>query len=152
MAVLSWGKCTIEKVTSQDGTPQLSWTPLDTPKQDSTQLIPKAGNETTATEEGGDIVDVRFDKTTYEFVFDIFVKKKKERPFNDVDGVVAGEFAFRLTPEDEECDGIQIDRAKVRVEESYKSAEGIMLHHVCKCLKPASGNTVKPYKKSPEAA
>ena len=147
MSILSWGKCSITKTTSTNGAPEQSatWSAIDTPKEDTTKLTPTAGAEKPATEEGGDIVDALFGKNTYQFEFDIFVKKGSTRPFTDTDGVVSGEFAFRVAPADATCEGIQIDRAAVRVEESYSTADGILLHHVCKCLKPASGNTVKPY-------
>jgi hypothetical protein len=155
MADLSWGKCKIEHTTSTSGAPaaDANWTELDTPKQDTTKMTPTAGAETTALEEGGDLVDARTAKNTYQFEFDLFVKKGKERPFTDNDGIIAGEFALRVTPEDEECEGIQIDRCTIRVEESYSTADGILLHYVAKCLKPKEGKTVKPYyKKKQDAA
>ena len=147
MAILSWGKCLIEHSTSTDGAPGTNWTAIDTPKEDTTKLTPSAGTEVNATEEGGEIVDSRTGKNTYLFEFDLFVKKGKERPFEDNDGIIAGEHAFRLTPEDEDCEGLQIDRSTVRVEESYSTADGKMLHYVVRCLKPKSGKTVKPYTK-----
>ena len=147
MAILSWGKCLIEHSTSTNGAPGTDWTAIDTPKEDTTKLTPSAGTEVNATEEGGEIVDSRTGKNTYLFEFDLFVKKGKERPFEDNDGIIAGEHAFRLTPEDEDCEGLQIDRATVRVEESYSTADGKMLHYVVRCLKPATGKTVKPYTK-----
>lgn len=143
MSILSWGKCLIEHTTSTDGAPGASWTALDTPKQDTTKLTPTAGTETNANEEGGEIVDSRTGKNTYLFEFTQFVKKGKARPFEDEDGVVAGEHAFRVTPEDADCVGIQIDRATVRVEESYSTADGILLRYVVRCLKPKTGKTVK---------
>ena len=145
MSILSWGKCLIEHSTSTNGAPGTNWTAIDTPKEDTTKLTPSAGTEVNATEEGGEIVDSRTGKNTYLFEFDLFVKKGKERPFEDNDGIIAGEHAFRLTPEDEDCEGLQIDRATVRVEESYSTADGKMLHYVAKCLKPKTGKTVKPY-------
>lgn len=147
--ILSWGKCGIKHATSTDGAPgaEATWTELDTPKKDTTKLTPTAGEEVTAQEEGGEIVDARYGKTTYTLEFDIFVKKGKKRPFEDNDGLIAGEHAFRVVPlEDTECEGIQIDRSVVRCEQNYTTADGIMLHYVAKCLKPATGNTVKPYK------
>lgn len=143
MSILSWGKCLIEHTTSTDGAPGTTWTALDTPKQDTTKLTPTAGTETNANEEGGDIVDSRTSKNTYLFEFTLFVKKGKERPFEDEDGIIAGEHAFRVTPEDAECEGIQIDRSTVRVEESYSTADGILLRYVVRCLKPKTGKTVK---------
>lgn len=147
MSILSWGKCSIQTTTSTSGAPGSDWKDIDTPKEDTTKLTTTAGTEKTATEEGGDIVDVQFGKNSYQFEFDIFVKKGGERPFTSSDGIIAGEHAFRVTPADETTEGLQIDRSVVRVEESYSTADGILLHYVVKCLKPASGNTVKPYTK-----
>ena len=99
---------------------------------------------------GGELVDVRYGKNTYTLEFDMFVKKGTERPFEDNDGLIAGEHAFRITPEDEECEGAQIDRSVVRCDESYSTADGKMLHYVARCLKPKTGKTVKPYTKGSE--
>lgn len=147
MSQLAWGKPTIEYATSTKGTPGDAWTAIDTPKEDTTKLTPTAGTEKTATEEGGELVDSRTGKNTFQFEFDLFVKKGGKRPFEDTDGYIAGEYAFRLTPEDEETEGFQIDRSTVRCEESYASADGKLLHYVVKVLKPASGKSVKPYTK-----
>lgn len=147
--ILSWGKCGVETTTSKDGAAEASWTALDTPKENTTKLTPTAGEEIVAKEEGGEIVDARYGKTTYVLEFDIFVKKGKTRPFEDLDGLIAGEHAFRITPlEDDGCEGILIERAVVRCEESYSTADGKILHYVVKCLKPKTGATVKPYKKA----
>lgn len=151
MSVLSWGKCTIEHAVSENGAPKSdsgSWTAIDTPKEDTTKLTATAGTEKTANEEGGETVDAMFTANSYQFEFDIFVKKGGTRPFTDKDGPVEGEYAFRVTPQDETCEGFQIDRAILRVEDSYATADGILLHHVAKVLKPASGKMVKPYTKS----
>lgn len=148
MSVLSWGKCTLQTATSTNGAPSTTWTDIDTPKEDTTKLTATAGTEKTATEEGGDIVDVLYGKNTYQLEFDLFVKKGGTRPFTGNDGIISGEHAFRVVPADDACEGIQIDRSVVRVEESYSTADGILLHYVAKCLKPAEGNTVKPYTKS----
>lgn len=150
MSVLSWGKPLIEHTTSTGGEPGTGakWDAIPTPKKDTTKLTPTAGTETTAEEEGGEVVDSRTGKNSYQFEFDLFVKKGEKRPFEDEDGLITGEHAFRLTPEDEECEGILIDRCTLRVEESYTSADGKLLHYVAKCLKPKSGKTVKPYVKS----
>ena len=149
MAVLSWGKCGLEHAASTGGEPgaSASWTAIDTPKEDTTKLTTTAGTEVEATEEGGGLVDSRNGANKYQLEFDLFVKKGGTRPFEDTDGKIDGEHAFRLTPEDEACEGFQIDRATVRVEESYSTADGILLHYVVKCLKPKSGKIVKPYTK-----
>ena len=150
MAILSWGKPTIETTTSTNGAPgeSATWKEIDVPKDTTAKLTPTAGTETEALEEGGDLVDSRTSKNKYQFEFDHFVKKGKKRPWADNDGLIAGEHAFRLTPEDEECEGFIIDRCTLRVEESYTTADGIMLHYVAKVLKPNTGKMVKPYFKN----
>lgn len=145
MAILAWGKCKIEFATSEAGAPNGAWTEIDTPKEDTTKITPTAGTEVNATEEGGDVVDSRTGKNSYTFEFDLFVKKGVARPFDDNDGIIAGEFAFRITPEDKSTEGSQIDRCSLRVEESYTTADGKILHYVAKCLKPAVGKIVKEY-------
>ena len=141
--ILSWGKPTIKKAISTLGAPGSVWEVIDTPKEDTTQLNTTAGDNVEAKEEGGDLVDVIYKKNTYALEFDIFVKKGKALPFNDVDGVVAGEYAFQIIPEDDACVGIQIDRSTVRVETSYTSADGILQHVTITPLKPASGTMIK---------
>lgn len=145
MAILSWGKPKIQTAASIGGVPNSSWLDIDTPKENTTKITPTAGNEITALEEGGEVVDSRTGKNSYTFEFDLFVKKGVARPFEDNDGVIAGEYAFRITPEDESNEGAQIDRCSLRVEESYTTADGKILHYVAKCLKPAAGKIVKPY-------
>ena len=147
MAILSWGKCLVQHKNSVNGAPAAAeqWKDIDTPKEDTTKITPTAGNEVTATEEGGDVVDARNGKNTYQFEFDLFVKKGVARPFEDNDGIISGEHAFRVIPEDDTCEGAQIDRCTLRVEESFSTADGKLLHYVARCLKPAAGKTVKPY-------
>ena len=130
MAVLSWGKPRIQKCASVAGVPDGNWVDLDTPKQDTTKLNTTAGQEVTANEEGGDVVDVRAGKNTYSLEFDQFVKKGVARDFEDEDGLVPGEFAIRLIPEDEE---------------NYSATDGKLRHVVVKAIKPAAGKTLKPY-------
>lgn len=146
MSKLSWGKPTIKHKTSENGAPKTTgdWQELDTPKQDTTELTTTAGDEVTANEEGGAIVDVRFGASNYELAFDLFEKKGGTDPFTDVDGVIPGEHALQIIPEDAACKGIQIDRCALRREISYTSGDGILYHYVARCLKPAEGNTVKP--------
>lgn len=150
MSVLSWGKPTLETTPVTDGAPDTgaTWKKLPTPKEDSTQLNTTKGQEKTATEEGGEIVDVRYGKNSFELVCEIFVKKGETRPFEDEDGIVSGEHAIRLTPEDEQCEGILIERSVVTVEETFTTADGKMLKHTFKALKPKTGKTLKPYTKT----
>lgn len=151
MAILAWGKglletCALGANGALPATP--TWKPIDTPKEGTLKLTPTAGQETNATEEGGDIVDSRKGKTTYTLEFDLFVKKGVNRPWDDNDGLITGEHAFRYTPEDDTTEGFLIDRSTVSCEENFAAADGKLLHYVARCLKPATGKTVKPYTKT----
>lgn len=142
---ISWGKCIIEYATSTNGAPaqNAEWKALETPKENTTKLSTTAGEKKEAKEEGGGVIDRRKAKNTYTLEFDLFYKKTTTPPFEHDDGIVPGNFAFRVTPEDETCIGIQIDNSIVSVEDSYSTEYGILIHVVVDCLKPSRGNTVK---------
>lgn len=152
MSVLSWGKGLLETTPSTDGAPaaDAKWTAIDTPKKDTLKVTPTAGEEVTAQEEGGDEVDSRVGSNSFLLEFDLFVKKGKKRPFDDADGLITGEHAFRYTPEDPDCEGFLIDRSSVSCEESYAVADGKLLHYKARVLKPAAGKKLKPYFKNGE--
>lgn len=154
MAVISWGKPSLFETTpSVDGAPAANaqWATIETPKENTLKINVTAGSETTATEEGGGVVDVRFNANTYSMEFDEFVKKGKKSIFEDVDGVIAGEHSFRFLPEDDTCEGRLIERSTVRVEETFTTADGIIRHYVARCQKPKTGNTVKKFTKEQAA-
>lgn len=150
MAILAWGKGLLETTASTNGAPAATpvWKAIDTPKDKTLKLTSKAGEELTATEEGGEMVDYRKSKNSFTLEFDLFVKKGVNRPWEDEDGIITGEHAFRYTPEDETTEGFLIDRSVVTCEESYSTAEGKMLHYVVQVLKPKTGKQVKPYIKT----
>lgn len=151
MATISWGKPSkFETTPSTNGAPGTSatWTTIETPKEGTLQINVTEGSEVTAVEEGGGLVDIRFNANTYELQFTEFVKKGKDPVFEDADGVVEGEHAFRFLPEDENCEGRQIDCAIVRCIETFTVADGILRQYKARCKKPATGNTVKKYVKA----
>lgn len=145
MSQLNWGEPDLQTATSTNGAPAGEWKDLPNPKEDTLKLTANAGTDKTATEEGGAIVDYMPGKTTYTLEWDEFVKKGEEPAFDDVDGVIAGEHAFRVSAQDKDCPAIQIDRAVLRVEESYSTADGSLRHYVATVLKPATGSSVKRY-------
>ncbi len=148
MAILSFGKCTIAHSPSENGAPTAAndaWKALDTPKNGTVKLTPSVGTEIKALEEGGGLVDYNVGYNEFTFEFDQFVKKGKANDFDDEDGLISGEHAFRVIPNDPTCKGIQIDRSVLRVEESYNTTDGIIRHYVGKVLKPKAGNMVKPF-------
>lgn len=144
MAVLSWGKPKIEfaPITNDIiGTYVIS----DTPKQDSSQLTTEEGNKTEAQEEGGGVVDSRRDKNKYSFVFELFAKKGTTQPIPDTDGVVAGNYAIRLTPEDPTIPGWQMEKCAVSMVKTWNSSDGELWRYTFEGLVPATGNILKPY-------
>lgn len=145
MATLNWGKMKLETKPSEGGAPKenAEWKKIDTPKNGTTKIESTEGNVTEALEEGGGVVDSRTEQSKYKLEFDLFVKKDTDPPFEDEDGVIQGEHAFRLIPEDPTAKGYLIDRAQVAVTESYTSAEGGLMHYVIKVLKPKDGKFLK---------
>lgn len=151
MATISWGKPSQFQTTpSVDGAPAdaAEWKDIETPKEETLKIDVTEGSEVTATEEGGGLVDIRFNANTYELQFTEFVKKGKVSIFEDEDGVIAGEHAFRFLPEDDACEGRQIDCSIVRVIETFTTAEGILRQYKARGKKPRKGNTVKKYTKA----
>jgi len=147
MAQLSWGKPTIEfGKCGANGAAPTTWTKLAyDPVESSTKLTPTKGEKKEAKVEGGENEAVKYARNTYAFEFEVRAAKDRVKPIVDADGVVEGEYAFRLTPEDATCEGILIERSVVSLEESYDTAEGKKWKYTVDVLKPASGNQVKPY-------
>lgn len=145
MSVISWGRPTIYIGTVVEDGPSIAYDLLPTPKKDTTKLTPTAGEQVDAQEEGGELVDSRNAKNSYQFEFDLFVKNNEPIPncITSHDGLIKSQVSIKLIPEDATCKGIQIDRASIRVEESYTAADGILFHYVAKPLKPKEGDIVK---------
>lgn len=151
MAVLSWGKPTVEVGTlGANGTAPETWTALPEIVQGTAQLTTEQGNKTEAIAEGGDIVDVRFDKSKYTFELELFVKKGDEKPIVDEDGIILSNYAVRLTPEDPTTEGFVMDKTNVACTETWTSADGKRWKYTFNGLKPATGKILKPYL-APEA-
>ena len=153
MAQLSWGKPTIEfGKCGANGAAPTTWTKLAyDPVETSTKLTPTKGEKKEAKVEGGENEAVKYARNTYAFEFEIRAAKGRQKPIADSDGVVEGEYAFRLTPEDTTCEGILIERSVVSLEESYDTAEGKKWKYTVDVLKPNEGSQVKPYTPSAEA-
>lgn len=147
MSQLSWGKPTIEfGKCGANGAAPTTWEKLSCdPVENSTKLTPTKGEKKEAKVEGGENEAVKYAKTTFVFEFEVRAAKGREKPIEDVDGVVKEEYAFRLTPEDAACEGILIDRSVVSVEETFDTAEGKKWKFTADVLKPATGVQVKPY-------
>lgn len=147
MAILAWGKCAIYMKESENGAPKVSgsWTMLPTPKNGTTSMEVAEGDVTEAQEEGGDVVDRYVGAAKPTFTFQLFQKKGESCPIEHHDGRVAGEWSFRLVPEDDTITGRQFDRCRVSVVDSFTSADGFLFTVNVTPLKPASGDIVKEY-------
>ena len=148
MAILSWGKPKIEIAPSTAGAVGTVFTEFPTIKENSAKLAVQKGNKLEAKGEGGEIVDVRYGKNSYQFECQVFVKKGDTRPIEDTDGVIAGKYSVRLTPEDDTLEGWIMDHTTVTAEETWSSEEGKMLKYVFDGLVPATGKILKPYTKA----
>ena len=147
MAQLSWGKPSIEfGKCGTDGAAPTTWKKLAyDPVENSTKLTPTKGEKKEAKVEGGENEAVKYAKNTFVSEFEVRAAKGRTKPIEDADGVVDGEYAIRLTPEDTTVEGILIDKATVSVEETFDTAEGKKWKYTFDVLKPATGNQVKPY-------
>jgi hypothetical protein len=142
MAVLNWGKPKIEiALLGADGTPG-AWTEVDTPKQDTTQLTTEKGDKKEALEEGGGVVDAKYNKSKYSLVFQLFAKKGKTKPIMDDDGVVLGNYAVRITPEDPTATGWQMMKCNVSVVDTWSAEEGQLWEYTFDGLVPDGGGKI----------
>nr|DAM89928.1 MAG TPA: hypothetical protein [Caudoviricetes sp.] len=145
MAVLAWNYGKFETAESEGGEPKAAspWTKIDVPKKDSLKVDPKEGETKEALDEQGNIVDSKTTPATYEITWEMFVKKGVEPPFDGEDGVIAGEHAFRFTPDDPACKGWRVDRATVSAAISFSTSEGTLYKYKAKVLKPKAGKAFK---------
>lgn len=145
MAVLTWGLGKFETVESEGGEPKAAspWTQIAAPKKDSLKVETKEGETKEALDEQGNIVDSKTTSAAYEITWETFVKKGDTPPFDDKDGVIAGEHAFRYTPDDPTCKGWRVDRSTVSATISFSTSEGALYKYKAKVLKPKAGNAFK---------
>lgn len=134
MSVTAWGKCTI--FVKDLNTEGANWKKIDTPKEDTTQVTPTKGDTLTATEEGGGTVDRKTKKSTYELAYQLFVKKGVAQPFQTIDGVVDGDYAVAVQPEDPELPGVYMGKTSIGCEEAYTTADGALITYTHSALIP----------------
>jgi len=124
MAVIGWGKCRIFiAALGESGSPG-SWSEVPTPVENSTTLTTTKGDKKEAKLEGGANEDVKYGRNTYALSYTIRVAKNKSMPFTYVDGVVEGEYAVAVQPEDPAVPGIMISKSVVSAEDTFSTDEG----------------------------
>lgn len=141
---LSWGKPTIKigKLGANGAVPT-TWIDIPTPVENSTKLTPTKGAKKEAKIEGGENEAVKYAANTYVFEFEIRAGKGRTKPVEDIDGVISGEYAVKLQPEDSSVEGIVIDRSAMSEEETFDTENGKKWKYTFDVLKPKTGNQVK---------
>ena len=149
MAILSWGKPTVECIITITGTAPTTgtWIVMPDIKEGTAKLATTKGTKTEAKAEGGAVVDVRYAVNSYEFTCEIFVKKSASKPIVDVDGLIAANYSLRLVPEDITLEGWLMDNTNASCEESWSSADGKMWKYTFTGLKATTGTILKAYTK-----
>lgn len=149
MAIVSWGKPTLEicKLTAGELPASPVWTALQTPVTDTSKLNTEKGEKKEIILEGGDIFASQYSKNKYTFECQVPVGAGDEKPIEDEDGVIADEYAIRLTPENESADGWIMEKAAVSVIENWDSKLGTTRTYTFDGMKPKTGKILKPYTK-----
>lgn len=140
MALIGWGKPTIEiSKLDAEGAPT-TWEKIRTPVQDTTQLVTTKGEKLEAPIEGGGFEDVKYKRNTYALEFELYASKGTEKPIVDDDGVVNDQYAVRVTPEDPTVEGVIIDRSTVSVEDTWAANIGGKWKYTFDVLVPMDGS------------
>lgn len=141
MSKLAWGKCAIRVGKRGDkGEEPTEWKYVPTPVQDSTQLNPTQGDKVEAKVEGGENEDVRYNRTTYQLVFNVRGAKDRDPLFDDDEGIIQGDYAIEVQPEDPSVPGIRIDRSTLSMNCTYTAADGFIWQYFADVLKPSDGS------------
>lgn len=148
MSVIGWGKPTIYVRDLSLATN--NWKKLDTPKEDTTQVNPTKGDTQAATEEGGGTVDRKTKKSTYELVYQLFIKKGVAQPYPTIDGIIEGNYAVAVQPEDPEIPGAYLGKTTIGAEESMTSADGSLIAYTHSALIPDGDEVAKTTNKKGE--
>lgn len=144
MAVIGWGKPTI--AIGQRGASNAApsrWSVIDYVKENTTSLNVTKGEKKEARIEGGEAEAVKYGANSYEFSFEVRDAVGRPLPFTAVNGIVSGEWAVVMQPEDATATGLQMDNCVLSVEESFSSEDGLVYKITASVLKPASGDIVK---------
>lgn len=134
MASTSWGAPTLVFVPLVAGQDPAAgeWTGSGVVKIESDVIA--EGATTLTTEEGetktlknakGNNVDSRKMPSSYSLETKVLRIKTETQPFTATNGIVQGEFAMRLIPEDPTSIGIQFDRCGISVNKEWDEENGL---------------------------
>lgn len=147
MAVLNWGKPTIEFCKYIDGKfPDAPvWETMPTAVEGTVTMETAEGEKKEAKEEGGAVIDSYTSKSSFTLSFELFEKKGETKPIEDEDGVILDSYAFRITPEDETNNGYIMKKASVTFLQTYNAADGGRWKYTVSALKPDEGKMLDRY-------
>lgn len=140
MAYLGWGKPRIFYSLLGDNDATTTWHEMPTPAEGTSELQTTKGDKQEAKIEGGENEDVRYAKSTYVFSFDIRAAKGRTKPIPDSDGLVTGNYAICVQPEDPTVNGFKMSRTTVSVENLFNTSEGGVWRYTFDALKPADNS------------
>lgn len=139
MSTISWGKPRlIAKKLGGSGT----WLELPTPVQDSTELTTTKGEKKEAKIEGGENEDVKYERNTYSLAASIRAAKDRKKPFDDADGVIDGNYAFVLIPEDPTNRGFVFRKSVISAADSFTAADGGVWEYVVDAIKDGAHDQI----------
>lgn len=139
---LLWGKPKSFEVATLTGGTAGTYRALELPKNGSLTLSSEAGETVEALEEGGDVVDSYTKSNKYTVEWDEFVKNGVDPAFEDVNGIVDGEFSLRWTGRNKTVPGLLVKRCTVHVTPSFTTADGYLRHHKATVLAPTDGSAM----------
>ncbi len=141
---LGWGKPTLNigKLVNSTTAPA-TFKRIPALVEGSTKLTPSKGKKREAKTEGGEVEAVKYEANTYTLEYEIRKTEAKDMPVEDFDGLVSGEHAIQLIPEDVKALGFVIDRSVVSVEDTFDAENGAKLKFTHDVLKPLEGKQVK---------
>lgn len=144
--ILAWGKPKIWISKLNNGEPT-TWIEINTPVESTTQLTTTKGDKKEAKIEGGDNEAVKYNRSTYLIEFEIRQGNEdgtpRKKPVDDEDGVIEGEYAFKLQPEDKTVEGLVFDKCVLSCEDTWNAEDGGRWKYTVDALKPTKGKTLK---------
>lgn len=141
---INYGPEDIEYALSVNGTPVGDWKVLDVPKEGTAILDTAESTKNEAKDDHGKVQGAYNDPGTSTLTFELFKKKGFALPFDDKDGVIEQEYAFRVKNHiDPSAPGFQLDRCQVSARRLWSKTEAYRVAYTATALEPAEGDMVK---------
>lgn len=134
MAQIGWGR---PRPVVRNRTQDTGWRELPTPADGTFELATEKGDKLEAKLEGGAYEDVQYKGNTNTITFDIRVNKNRKKPFDDNNGIIAGDWEFYSQPEDPTVPaGLHATIARISCEVKSTSADGTTYTYTVEPLQP----------------